>query len=226
MIRNNLAALMGERGLKITRVAKDTGISRNTITSIAQNDSEMMRLDTINTLCKYLGVTPCEFYEYEPLDINFAVYVNHINFEIVDEIKDAFISEDHLYINDVNVDVIMDVVKNSQTESFDLHCSLIEDRKFSLSDPGDFNYGIDLKIEFDNAAERKSFVYEVYNKINTSFHQDIYNNLINELTKVMKEWIIDSKKYSLNANATQNFIKGMNHFFVIRNLQSDVFKKF
>ncbi|EMB9041042.1 helix-turn-helix transcriptional regulator, partial [Listeria monocytogenes] len=35
MIHNNLSVLLAERNIKITRVAKDTGISRSTITAIA-----------------------------------------------------------------------------------------------------------------------------------------------------------------------------------------------
>lgn len=225
MIRNRLAALMGERGLKITRVAKDTGISRNTITSISQNDSEMIRMETINTLCKYLGVTPCEFYEYEPIDIVFSAYVNHIGYDVVDELTGAFTSINCIYISTVDVEVIMDVEKQ-QNNSFDLHCSLVEGAKLSLDDPGIFDYGVELKIEFDNNAEKNNFAEETYNKISTSFHQDIYINLINELTTKIREWIIENlPTVEYNIPARQNYTKGIKEYLIIKNLQSDVFKK-
>lgn len=82
MIRNRLSVLLAERNLKITRVAKDTGIARSTITSISQNDVKMIQLETINTLCIYLGVTPCEFFEFSEYDVKFSVFGEKMkNFE-------------------------------------------------------------------------------------------------------------------------------------------------
>lgn len=75
MIRNRLSVLLAERNLKITRVAKDTGIARSTITSIAQNDVKMIQLETINSLCIYLGITPCEFFEFSEYDVEFTVFI-------------------------------------------------------------------------------------------------------------------------------------------------------
>ncbi len=74
MIRNRLSILLAERGLKITKVAKDTGISRNTITSTAQNDGKMIQLETINSLCIYLGITPGEFFEFSEYNVNFSFF--------------------------------------------------------------------------------------------------------------------------------------------------------
>ncbi|MCH5397381.1 helix-turn-helix transcriptional regulator [Limosilactobacillus fermentum] len=74
MIRNRLAELLSERQLKISRVANEIpNLSRNTITSTAQNSGKMIQLETINSLCKYLKITPGEFFEYIPYDIEVAV---------------------------------------------------------------------------------------------------------------------------------------------------------
>ncbi|MBD1419893.1 helix-turn-helix transcriptional regulator, partial [Staphylococcus aureus] len=56
MIRNRLSELLSERGLKISRVAKDVKIARSSLTSMAQNDSEMIRYDAIDKLCSYLHI--------------------------------------------------------------------------------------------------------------------------------------------------------------------------
>lgn len=72
MIRNKLSILLTERDLKITKVANDTKISRTTLTAINQNESKMIQIETINTLCKYLKITPCDFFEYSPLDVSFS----------------------------------------------------------------------------------------------------------------------------------------------------------
>lgn len=71
MIRNRLAELLAERGLKISRVALQLpNLSRNTITTTASNKGKMIQLETVDTLCQYLDITPTEFFEYLPYDIS------------------------------------------------------------------------------------------------------------------------------------------------------------
>lgn len=65
-IRNNLAVLLADRRLKITQVSLETGISRNTLTSVYYNRNKMIQLYTLDTLCQYLGITPGEFFAYDP----------------------------------------------------------------------------------------------------------------------------------------------------------------
>ncbi|MDE3295707.1 helix-turn-helix domain-containing protein [Lacticaseibacillus rhamnosus] len=81
MIRNNLATLLAERSLKITKVASETGISRNTITSTAQNDGKMIQLETINVLCQFLNVTPAQFFDYLPYDFDTKTYLTKTVFK-------------------------------------------------------------------------------------------------------------------------------------------------
>lgn len=69
MVRCNLATLLAERGLKITTVAKDTGISRTTLTALFSNRSQGIQFETLNTLCAYLKVTPSDLIAYLPIDI-------------------------------------------------------------------------------------------------------------------------------------------------------------
>lgn len=73
MIRNRLAEILFERDIKIVRIAKETGISRNTITNTASNNSEMLQMNTINKICGYLEITPCDFWLYS-IDIDFAFW--------------------------------------------------------------------------------------------------------------------------------------------------------
>lgn len=68
MIDSNLAVLLAERNLKITKVSRDTGISRTTLTSLCYDYSGGIKFDTLNILCKYLGVTPAEFFSYSQYD--------------------------------------------------------------------------------------------------------------------------------------------------------------
>ena len=72
MIRNKLASILADRGIKISRAAMELpNISRNTITNTASNNGKMIQLETIDTLCQYLNITPAEFFEYLPFDLEF-----------------------------------------------------------------------------------------------------------------------------------------------------------
>lgn len=72
MIKNRLAILLTERGLKATKVSNDTGIARSTLSKISNNTSEKIDYSTINSLCKYLKITPDDFFDYTPLDATFS----------------------------------------------------------------------------------------------------------------------------------------------------------
>ena len=66
MITNDLRIILAERYITKTDFAKDTGISRKTITAICNNKITMIRLETINTICNKLDITPTEFFNYVP----------------------------------------------------------------------------------------------------------------------------------------------------------------
>lgn len=83
MVRCNLSILLAERNLKISKVSSETGISRTTLTSLANNYSQGIQFDTINTLCNYLRITPEQLISYIPVDIKVnSVHLNDDNLEI------------------------------------------------------------------------------------------------------------------------------------------------
>lgn len=71
MVRCNLSVLLAERNLKITKVCKDTGISRTTLTYLVNNYSKGIQYDTLNTLCTYLSISPGDLISYVPVDISY-----------------------------------------------------------------------------------------------------------------------------------------------------------
>lgn len=75
MIMNRLSLLLAERQLKITRVSNDTKISRTTLTSLMKNESRMIQLETINTLCLYLDVTPGDLLEFIPHNFSYHIEI-------------------------------------------------------------------------------------------------------------------------------------------------------
>ena len=64
MIKCHLSRLMGERKLKISDVARDTGLHRNTITLLYQESSARIDVDALNKLCEYFGVGVADLFEY------------------------------------------------------------------------------------------------------------------------------------------------------------------
>ena len=64
MIKCHLSKIMGERKLKISEVARDTGINRGTLTRLYKETATRVELDVINGLCKYLQCPMSELFEY------------------------------------------------------------------------------------------------------------------------------------------------------------------
>lgn len=64
MIKCHLSRLMGERKLKISDVARDTGLHRNTITLLYQETSARVDLEAMDKLCKYFGVGVGDLFEF------------------------------------------------------------------------------------------------------------------------------------------------------------------
>ena len=71
MILCNLAAIMGERRLKISKVAADTGISRTTLTALYYDSGKGVQFETANILCEYLDVGLSDLFVFVPFDYKF-----------------------------------------------------------------------------------------------------------------------------------------------------------
>lgn len=56
MIRCHFARLLGERKLKISDVARETGINRGTLTRLYYETAERVELDVLDKLCGFFGV--------------------------------------------------------------------------------------------------------------------------------------------------------------------------
>jgi DNA-binding Xre family transcriptional regulator len=73
MIVSKLDKILEERNLKIADVVRDTGVTRPTLTSLYNNRAKGINFDTLDTLCKFLSVTPNEllgFYDFEFGNVN------------------------------------------------------------------------------------------------------------------------------------------------------------
>lgn len=69
MIENRLKVILAEKRLKIKDVAQNTGLSRNTISNLANNPYSNISNCTLNKLCEYLNITPADFFLYKREDL-------------------------------------------------------------------------------------------------------------------------------------------------------------
>lgn len=65
MISNRFSRLLGERLLKISKVAEDTGISRTTLTNLYYRRSTAISFEVLDKLCKYLDCQINDIIEYK-----------------------------------------------------------------------------------------------------------------------------------------------------------------
>lgn len=65
MIKCHLSRLMGERKLKISDVARETGLHRNTVTLLYQETATRVDLEAIDALCRFFQVGVSDLFEYQ-----------------------------------------------------------------------------------------------------------------------------------------------------------------
>ncbi|MDO9160906.1 MAG: helix-turn-helix transcriptional regulator [Methylococcaceae bacterium] len=66
MIKCHLSELMGKKKLKISDLARETGLHRNTITLLYKEEAARVELDAMEKLCSYFDCTVSELFEYVP----------------------------------------------------------------------------------------------------------------------------------------------------------------
>ncbi len=63
MIKCYLSIIMGEKRLKISDIARDTGINRGTISRLYYETASRVDLEVIDQLCDYLDVKLDDLFE-------------------------------------------------------------------------------------------------------------------------------------------------------------------
>ena len=65
IINNKFSILLAERLLKISEIAKETVISRTTLTNLYYRRTDKISFDVLNKLCKYLNCNVQDIFEYK-----------------------------------------------------------------------------------------------------------------------------------------------------------------
>lgn len=184
MIRNRLSELLSERGLKISRVAKEVGIARSSLTSMVQNDSEMVRYDAIDKLCKYLNVSPNDFFEYMPISIEYTF----------DEEPNVEYSIDYNFDNKLVLDkfvfdFLVDVNAYGKSKTFDLEV------KFMGFEP---NEKTNFKISNESNTEKlKEVVNYLTPGLKNVLHKRIQKQMQSYVTEYLLEDIENNSSFSI-----------------------------
>ncbi len=193
MIRNRLSELLSERGLRTSRVAKETQLARSSLTATINNDSEMIRLETINKLCNYLKISPNEFFEYSPINIEYEFLLN--DFTLLPVENTFWKSEISLgdFFDNVEIDFIVDIKNSYSNKNIQCDFNVVLDRSISVS-KGVCNY-FNITNESDYYSANQ-FLNElsaglrntVYRRIENDFKKFIENYLVEELNKVNQDY--------------------------------------
>ena len=64
MIKNHFSRILGERLLKISKIAEETVISRTTLTNLYYRRCMGITFDTLDKLCRYLDCNIGDILEY------------------------------------------------------------------------------------------------------------------------------------------------------------------
>lgn len=73
MIKCKLAVLMAERGLKIIDVSRETGITRNTLSTLYNNTSKGIQFETLDKLCSFFNILPGDLFSYIGFNFEFDI---------------------------------------------------------------------------------------------------------------------------------------------------------
>lgn len=177
MIRNNLAILMSERGMKNSVLASRTGISKNTISSTAQNDGKMIQLETINKLCQVLGVTPSDFFLYTPYDVDIEVSVNELKTKIS---LNSVYQLNSFLVTSVDIDLILTVKKGGNT---------LDTYVFEIPNYKETNLFIDsfLDLDFKYSGDDINQLTDFWSQIPTPFVGDLKKEICKEIDDKVRE---------------------------------------
>lgn len=67
MIRCHFARLLGDRKLKISDVARDTGINRGTLTRLYYETAERLEVEVLDKLCDFFDIELHELIDRVPV---------------------------------------------------------------------------------------------------------------------------------------------------------------
>lgn len=197
MIFSKLKTILDERGLSINKVAGDTGLSRITLTSLANNTNKMIQYDTIDKLLKYLDVELTDLIEfYNDEDSNIFIYLKN------KEDWSGMVLDD--YTNLAITDILIPTDFTISIDSGPNYNQATIETKFNLSIYCDFNGGEQNEVNiFDEIIIKiPNTINELINPLSQKslilkhIEQNVKTFVIEELSLMTKYKINDETQIS------------------------------
>lgn len=142
MIGNRLKIILATKDLTAHQVFLDTQIAKSTLSAIVNNRTEKMSMEVLDKLCTYLQISPGDFFEFIP-------------YEIDTEIK-GDISDLEIYLIFNNGKKVIVKYRISNIQSVPSFSGMENDGEVKANE---------LEITFDemqqDAKEKKSFLAEI-----------------------------------------------------------------
>ncbi|MCD5142297.1 helix-turn-helix domain-containing protein [Mammaliicoccus sciuri] len=196
MIRNRLSELLSERGLKISRVAKEVEIARSSLTSMVQNDSEMIRYDAIEKLCTFLNISPNEFFEYTPISVEYTFdEYPTIEYDILQDF------ERKLVLKKFEFDFLVDIKNSEEDSSFDLDVSF---QSFKNNSETIF------KINNESSVPE---LKEIINQLTPGLKSLLYKKLQKHIQSYVTDFLINDITYNINYSLSNEDIEKLKKAF-------------
>lgn len=176
MIQSRLSVLMAERGLKISDLYEETGISKTTLMAVAENTGKGVQFDTVDKLCNFLGVTPCEFFDYSPYIV---------------ETKKSNFSEGNLEGFEIRIK------KQNYEKYFNLDIYIFSGDSYDIPlKKGEFDYYISLVLQDSYHYSEHEF-YHFLTNMSISFRIDFINKLIEKVKSKLKDLVLNKQPSEL-----------------------------
>lgn len=219
MIRNNLAMILSQKEIKISRMALDTGLSRTTLTALSQNESKRIDNDTLNTILMYLQIKPNDFFNFVSYDCE--IKIEAIDFE-VDLNVDAFNSESSYYIKKGTFDLFLEIDNRISARKPVYEFEINLDEKYNRVDvqehaipigPSEYEieevtnglFTFNISGDDRNLEEFNKFIK---NEIPFEFQIQIENNIKNTFKEILKAKFIAD--FNLSEPSVENVCSNYN----------------
>lgn len=214
MIACNLSVLLAEKNLKITTVSQETGISRTTLTALANNHSGGIQFETLNTLCAYLDTTPENIFIFSPFDF-FIEDISYLEEEGMDwlddyyfDIRSLFNLKNKEYCTTISANVFLKnkLVGNKKVYTWDINLNLNEFITYGTADETDEKIKILNEKLNEKSKEKMILLSNTIKNLPTVLLTNIENYISNSILEKIKEITLKEKIEKYNRIITWNFI--------------------
>ncbi|MDH9707143.1 helix-turn-helix transcriptional regulator [Staphylococcus capitis] len=173
MIQSRLSVLMAERGLKISDLYEETGISKTTLMAIAENTGKGVQFETVDKLCNFLGVTPCEFFEYSPYLVDIKEYEEGTN-----QFKDIEVT----------------INKQNYEKTFYLEYFIFKEGSYDIPVKNEgFKSYIAIDLMDTDHYDRNEF-FNFVSDLTVGFKMDLINKILNHYKREVENFVQNEKE--------------------------------